>query len=179
MLERFNVTKWDLVLVGDGSGSNWNNEAGWGVVAIEKDSMQRRTFYGAMNKGTVNFAEMMAYLQPLTWYMAEDARRRKELRSTAPIIRNIHIFTDSSYVRNQGDRKDLGFKKNKALWAAFELIHRQGYFLHWHWAERDDISLNTYADQLSKAARRLVKANDLEAGLLAAGRDPAEANPFE
>ena len=159
MLERFGIEDWDMVLIGDGSGCKWDHEMGWAVTAIEKDSMERRVFWGAANKGTVNFAEMMAYLQPLLWYFAELDQREKKSK-TRNRVRQVHIITDSEYVRTRGDQENRMFKRNRLLWQIFDLIQRFGYILHWHWAERDTVALNTFADQLSKAARILVKESN-------------------
>ena len=41
MLERFKITDWDLLLIGDGSGSNWSYECGWGCVSIELSTSVR------------------------------------------------------------------------------------------------------------------------------------------
>lgn len=153
MLERLKITKWDLILIGDGSGNKWGYPCGWAVTAIERNSRDRKVFYGAMSSGTVNFAEMMAYLQPLTWYMNETKSQRAGDGRVKRSTRRIHIITDSAYCRNRGDSRDLAKYTNKVLWGVFELIQRQGFQLEWHWEKRDTVALNTYADRLSKAAR--------------------------
>ena len=103
LLLRFGLTDldWDLILVGDGSGSNWSKEAGWAAISIEKATMERRAWYGAMNYGTVNFAEMMAYIQPLTWYTSKEIDRRTKTRQVA--FQKVHIFTDSKYCAEIGN----------------------------------------------------------------------------
>lgn len=79
LLERLGIDNYDLLLVGDGSGSGWKLECGWGCVSIERSTLERRAWYGAMSAGTVNFAEMMAYLQPLCWYVSRDAEQSSRL----------------------------------------------------------------------------------------------------
>jgi hypothetical protein len=157
MLARLKITKWDLILVGDGSGSQRDKECGWAVTAIKRNSRKRLVFYGAMNMGSVNFAEMMAYLQPLTWYMNEvKAARSKDGRARRS-DRHIHIITDSAYCQRRGDDRDTSMYVNKVLWGVFELINRQGFKLEWHWEKRETVALNMYADRLSKAARILIR----------------------
>jgi len=160
MLDRLGVEDWDWLLIGDGSGSNWNCQCGWATVSIDRLTLERDVWWGMMNKGTVNFAEMMAYLQPLNWYVAEEEKRRKHGKTRR--IRQVHIITDSMYCRERGESEDLMPRRNGALWRVFEDFQRQGIMLHWHWNERDDIELNRYVDALSKAARILVKENNVQ-----------------
>jgi len=107
-----------------------------------------------MNCGTVNFAEMMAYLQPLNWYASVELNNRK--KSGGVRFRNVHIITDSKYCGEQGAKKDLFPKKNSALWKIFGDFQRHGILLHWHWIPRDTVELNAYADKLSKDARKAI-----------------------
>lgn len=141
--------------MGDGSGSNWTRESGWCSVSIEKATHERRLWYGCMNSGTVNFAEMMAYLQPLNWYASVELNRRSK-RSNAVQFKNVHIITDSKYCRDQGNKKDMFPKKNAGLWKIFSDFQRHGILLHWHWIPRDTVELNAFADKISKEARKAV-----------------------
>ena len=154
VLERLQIDKdkTDYLLVGDGSGSNWNTSAGWGCVSIAIKTGQRQAWYGGMSKGTVNLAEMMAYIQPLSWISAQRDKERKE-EGTSSFCR-VHIITDSQYCQGQGDKKVLRPKKNGTLWRIFSDFERNGILLNWHWLGRDDVELNRLADAMSKAARR-------------------------
>jgi len=160
LLERLGIKDWDFVIIGDGSGSNWNHECGWGSVSIERITMERMVWCGSMNRGTVNVAEIMAYVQPLNWLAAreEDRRKKRKARRTAY---NIHIITDSQYCRDTGGSCDRMLAKNGVLWAALDTFRRQGLILHWHWVERETVALNSYADKLSKLARSLIKRYNL------------------
>jgi|TARA_R110000824_G_scaffold6133_3_gene28189 ribonuclease HI len=161
LLERLNIEKWDLLLVGDGSGSNWNFECGWGCVSIHRDTLARKAWYGAMNSGTVNFAEIMAYIQPLTWYTSREQQLRK--KGLGSKFRNVHIVTDSRYVQSTGDRPGKGPSlKNSALWQMFKSFPAHGILLHWHWIRRDTVELNQFSDRLSKDARLTLKRQDLQ-----------------
>lgn len=162
LLDRLGIgDDWDFLIVGDGSGSNWNREAGWAAVSVERVTMERLVWYGAMNRGTVNFAEVMAYLQPLNWLAAREADRRGKGRQRSRACR-VHIVTDSEYASNTGGSANRMVAKNGALWAAFDVFARQGFVLNWHWVRRDDCALNTYCDELSKLARRLAKTYNLQ-----------------
>ena len=146
--------EWDFLIVGDGSGSNWTRESGWASVSIERATFEERLWFGSMNCGTVNFAEMMAYLQPLNWYVSKELTKRKKSGSVR--FRNIHIVTDSKYCKEQGSKKGLFPKKNSSLWQIFNDFQRHGVLLHWHWIPRDTVELNVYADKVSKEARKAI-----------------------
>ena len=179
LLERLCIRPqaWDLLLIGDGSGSNWNFECGWGCVSIQSDTMARKAWYGAMSSGTVNFAEIMAYIQPLTWYVHREQRLRKE--GFGSTYRNVHILTDSRYVQKQGERGDArGKLKNKALWHLFNSFSSQGIIVHWHWIPRESVELNQFADRLSKGARLLLKGQDLQTKVEEKAKPPRSVYDF-
>lgn len=158
LLERLKIKEFDLILIGDGSGSMQNYPIGWACVAIEQGQMSRRVFYGGANDGTINQAEPLAYLIPLSWYAA---KLNKEGKPGARGVRHIHIITDSEYARDQGQRLSVTTSYNTILWAAFGLLARQGLVLHWHWIERETDPVNHEVDLLSKAARALIKDTPL------------------
>ncbi len=161
LLVRLQIERWDLLLVGDGSGSTWERECGWGCVSIERSTFERRVWHGALSHGTVNMAEALAYLQPLCWYVEQEVRLRKQGGKVA--VKHVHIVTDSSYLANVGTRGDAGLRpgNNGPLWNVFRQFASQGLLLHWHWIPRESVELNRFADQLSKAARLNVKGTDL------------------
>jgi ribonuclease HI len=163
LLKHFKIKSWDVLLIGDGSGSTWNRGAGWASVSIEHENMEVRTWAGGVNYGTVNFAEIMAYLQPLTYFQGRNKTlqgRNKTLQEAlAYTLRpyTIHIVTDSEYVQKMGDSKRRGAIKNGTLWSCFDIMARQGFLLRWHWMRRDTSAFNTYCDTLSRFYRKLVE----------------------
>ena len=164
MLERLQIEDWDLVLVGDGSGSNYERQCGWASISIEHQTFERQYWYGAMNYGTVNLAEMLAYLQPLSWYAAREDERRRESRKNKQnykSFRNVHIITDSKYCKQQGESDNLSPKKNGGFWRIFDTFTRHGIILHWHWIPRESVELNILVDQVAKETRLLLKQNDI------------------
>jgi len=165
LLQRLNIKTWDLLLVGDGSGSRWEQPAGWACVAIERsrqqlgrandsgggEQLRRKVFYGAVNDGTVNFAELMAYFAPLSWYAA------KTEKFDGPLVlpREVHILTDSQYVQKMMTGRMP--KTHAAFWLAYNIYNRLGFRLNWHWLPRNDIALNRYVDAISRKARLLLQ----------------------
>lgn len=179
LLQRLEIASYDLLLVGDGSGSKWGYPVGWACVAILPNTLERKLFYGGCSDATVNFAELMAYMAPLTWFAAQVAERKK---TEGTRIYDIHILTDSSYTANEGEKLSaITMHKNTALWAAFSFLEHRGLRLHWHWIRRETVDLNLFADSLSKAARGLILNNDVAtvSGIIAGGLDPQKLNRKE
>jgi ribonuclease HI len=168
LLERFKITNWDFLIVGDGSGSDSNNSAGWASISIERETGQRLVRYGSVSHGTVNFAEAMAYLQPLTWIANREADRRSKSKLRRRLM-NIHILTDSQYCQETGDGKKHEVNKNAGLWACIDGFVRQGFAIHWHKIGRETIELNRFADRLSKMARRHQKGYNAVDAAIASG----------
>ncbi len=154
------VTDWDFVILGDGSGSNWNREAGWASVSIERLTLERLVWWGAMNKSTVNFAEIMAYLQPLNWFQAREQERRSRGRNNR--FYDVYIFTDSEYCRQVGAGDSVAVKKNAAPWAGFDVLRAHGFMLHWRYIPRESVALNHYCDRLARLARLLVRKYNVQ-----------------
>lgn len=179
LLARLGIRDWDVLLAGDGSGAGWDGPAGWGTVCLERDTMERTVYFGTVNRGTVNFAELMAYVQVLDALSCREEDRRKAGGTYRAF--QIHIVTDSDYCRRTGSKGDRTMKKNAGLWATLEAYTRHGFVLHWHHVhghkEGAGCALNEYADALSKLARLLGKGTDLRAQLAAKGRDVNRANP--
>jgi len=160
LLDRLAIKNWDILLIGDGSGSTWKREAGWACVSIERETMERLIHIGSMNHGTVNIAEIMAYIQPLEWLSSREIERRE--KHDAPVRAfQVHIITDSDYCRLTGSSTSRTMRKNAGLWAMMDIYARHGFVLHWHHVrghtDGEGCALNKYADQLSKLARRIYK----------------------
>lgn len=152
-LKLLNIKDWDVIIVGDGSGSHWKLGVGWASVTIEKDTGNKTVCYGLSNYGTIGFAEMMAYIQPLDWLSGREADRRK--KENAPVrAYHVHILTDSDYCRQAGNSVDRLLMKNAGLWGVFDVYNRHGFILHWHHVKRSALSLNRLCDALSKTARK-------------------------
>ncbi len=155
VLDRAKIREWDLLLIGDGSGSSWRGPCGWASTLITRWSRDRHVFFGAANMGSVNVAEMMPYLQALTWYHHHAGRVEIKKRG----LLQVHVITDSRTTVTHGRAAaNLGAELPKipqrALWAGMRELGRMGYDLQWHWAQRSTSSLNFLADLIAALARR-------------------------
>lgn len=158
---------WDWLLVGDGSGSNYRKASGWATVSVERVTMDRQVWAGAMNRGTVNLAEMLAYIQPLNWIVNQEQVRVKAGGARRAV--RVHVVTDSQYCTSQGELADGLKEANAALWAMIAAIRREGIVVTWHHLGRDEAALNSFCDELSKVARRLIEAYNWPEGAGGAG----------
>lgn len=162
--------------MGDGSGSTWERAIGWTSVSVERKTGERQIWHGGANRGTVNFAEIMAYLQPLGWFAAREEERRK---SGGTRLYRVHIVTDSEYCKNMGNSRNRLGIKNAALWAAFDVFRRQGFILQWHWIPRQSCALNRHCDTISRLARLLVEKYNLQERWAAAQDEGEPATIYE
>lgn len=157
VMERLNNPAWDLFIVGDGSGSGWAHACGWACTLIDRRQQARRFFYGAMDCGSVNFAESMPYIQALTWY---DNNFGKEALESVGFLRVI-ILTDSQVIAQWGNRAmqpevaDVP-RKQLMIWAAMRELRRVGYHCEFRWAPRMTTELNWAADLMAGLTRQAV-----------------------
>ena len=147
--------------MGDGSGTGWNDACGWASVLIDRHTKSRKTFYGGMNLGSVNLAEMMPYFQALSWY--HNAHGMARLKERCPL--HVHVITDSQVTALHGNRAASGHENlpkigHRALWAAMREFKALGYQLEYHWAERSDSGLNYLSDLIAGLSRREIKHID-------------------
>ena len=164
VIQRIGNPRWDLFIVGDGSGSGWDGAAGWASTLIDNNQQQaRRFFYGACNSGSVNFAETMPYLQAMTWY---DAHFGKELLKQKGTL-HVCILTDSQVIANWGNKAATTQarppRKMRAYWAGLRDLRMLGYTFQFYWAPRMTTALNWAADLMAGLTRQeVIKAANPE-----------------
>lgn len=171
VLAKIGNPKWDLLIVGDGSGSGWNHACGWAATLIDNVHNARRFFYGAMDCGSVNLAESMPYLQALGWY---DAHYGKALLKQLGFIR-VHVLTDSQTIATWGNRaagpEGEVPRKQLPFWAGIKELRRVGYQCEFHWAPRMTTELNWVADLIAGLSRQEIMTAKFPGQV--SGDDPA------
>lgn len=145
------TTDWDYLIVGDGSGTTWEKEFGWGSVLVSNHSFERQVFFGAMSNGTNNMAELLMVLHPLMHIVNND----KGVRANGT---RVHIVSDSQYVVN-GLAKDnpiwvSQLQLNRELWMAIHMTRRSGLIIKGHHIPRDTIDLNRLGHDLANISRK-------------------------
>lgn len=160
LLERLGITRWDVLIVGDGSGTGWKDACGWSHIVIDRLTRQRKLLKGGMDGASVNIAEMMPTLHGLTWYHNTIGRDR--LQQTGTI--SVHIVSDSRVTVEHGtiaaDLQQPLAETNELFWSGVRNWQRRGYILKFHWLPRSTTDLNKAADLIASMARRAVMAAD-------------------
>lgn len=151
---------WDLILLGDGSGSQPDLPGGWACFGVElQQAACERTVvfhepvWGAVSAGPINLMESMAYwafLHHFHYYGGGRELCKKTRLKT-------HIVTDSEWAAANMSGKGRT-KYHRELVTVFSMYHDWGYQLHWHHVNRETILLQSLADRLSAQAREYVLA---------------------
>lgn len=149
---------WDVLIVGDGSGTSWNAACGWTAVLVDRELRLRKDLHGGMNAGTSYLAELMPYVQTLAWYVEGPGRARLLDKLTKDINArvNVHIVTDSEIVAKQGEGK-ASRRKGRPYWAMIEALEQNGLCIRWHWQKRQALGLNRLCDYMAGLCRRSVE----------------------
>lgn len=160
LLKRFNMPTrgWDLVLVGDGSGSRWNNPGGWACTMIMRDRKSGKIHYltpfvGGVSRGPINWLEAMPYWHCIRHHYHDMGG--KQMCETGGVV--VHAVTDSMWVaRSMSGRNKL--KIHNDMLMLFNWYKKAGYQIWWHHFPREVVRLNSVADRLSANARAYIGA---------------------
>jgi ribonuclease HI len=140
------IDAFDLLLVGDGSGTVYAEPAGWSCLAYDRIGGSVVLHAGAVTGGTNNFAELAPYVHAL-WFHHQEHPLGGPFRA--------HVVSDSELTVRCGNRQ-YARRANGALWAAVEWFERNGYRLRWHHLGRATSPWNRLADEVAGRARRLI-----------------------
>lgn len=152
LTDALEIDNWDLLLVGDGSGSRPGRPTGWACVAYDKERKSKTLWYGASNSGSNNAAECSAYIAPLVDY------QNRVADSGVQRLRRVVIVSDSEYtvkLINCSARP----KKNQIYWGVFNSARSSGLLVGAHWLRREASIANSIADRVSKEARLALSKN--------------------
>jgi hypothetical protein len=155
----FGITDWDLLLVGDASGSGWGMGTGWAVTAVDRHANGRKLLRGAWSAGTIMIAELMPYLHALAWYEEVFAPARRTQLGRA--VLDVHVICDNENVVNQGNHHSAR-KKMLPWWACWAGLLRCGYRAQFHWVSGHKVGrrlgLNVLCDHVAGKAREAMEA---------------------
>lgn len=153
LLTRLKISDWQVLIAGDGSGNAADKACGWAGILIDQQTRGRRISYGAVNAGSINFAETMPYLQLLTWFDQYYGKDRLEKHGSI----RVHIVTDSQVVAGWGaaamSPTSRTPRKQGPYWAAMRYLRSLGYICEFHWAPRQSTQLNIMADLIAGLSR--------------------------
>ena len=155
LLDRLHITRWDCLLLGDGSGSGWQLGCGWACGLIPRATHGRKLFCGGLNTGTAFLAETVAYMAPLHWY--HYYREKHQLKGLACV----HIITDNKALAQQGQQYRTGTlppKSNPGFWGmlrGFEQAY--GLVIYTHWQARNTTAINGLMDVIAGNSRTTLR----------------------
>lgn len=154
------IAAWDLILVGDGSGSKWNNPGGWACTMIMRsrknnDVHYMTPFVGAVSRGPINWLEAMPYWHCIRHHYFDMGG--KELCEGGGV--DVHVVSDSEWVvKTMSGRYKANVHGD--MLALFNYFRSKGYRISWHHFHRDVVTLNGIVDQLAVNAREYI--NEIE-----------------
>ncbi len=155
LLRAYAITNWDLILIGDGSGSSAVHPCGWSVVIIDRRTGVRTLLVGGQNMGSITLAEALPYLLALQHF---DSNIRGTIHAADPGERQelfVHILTDSQHTARAGQGKHSRDKYG-AIWAGLDHFGKLGYYLNWHWFEsgrENPFLLHSFTDEMASVGR--------------------------
>ena len=179
VLDRAGIKTWSLLVVGDGSGTGWDDGCGWASILIDAQTRGRQLFRGGMAPASINMAELMPYYQALTWFHAKYGDQRLKVKGSI----DCHIITDSQTIANWGNQTaNLSLplpNPGRPYHAGLRELVRTGYQLHYHWAPRDTSDLNRLADLIASLSRKAILAVDsIRAGISQRAAEAVHAITF-
>lgn len=141
------LPEYDLLLLGDGSGTTCHESCGWACVAYNKLTDDIEFHNGSMSCGTNNFAELIPYCQAL-WHFDQFYKT-----VAAPgVAGRVEIVSDSEVTVRCGNgiyaRKGNGF-----LWSGIEWFEKNGYNIHWTHVRRNTNKFSKRCDWLAGETR--------------------------
>ena len=153
LLDRLDIQQWDVLLIGDGSGTRWEFPVGWAVILVDLVKGHRKLLTGAMNTGTINAVELFPYLYALRYHYY------CLYKGKLPRPYQVHIVSDSQ-ITVYGGRGIYARKKNKDLWCMLDFWLTQGYNLTWHYVAAhvvDEPESHSYADAMANWSRKTME----------------------
>lgn len=138
----------DLLLIGDGSGTVFNKACGWACVSWNRLTEDIEMHNGSSSCGTNNFAELIPYVQAL-WHFDQCFRQLALPGQKA----KIEIVSDSEVTVRCGNGI-YARKGNACLWSAIEWFERSGiYNIHWNHVHRNTNRFSKRCDWLAGETR--------------------------
>lgn len=139
------LSKFDLLLVGDGSGTICKKSCGWACVAWTPPNNDVVFHNGATSCGTNNFAELFPYVQAL-WFFEQELRSKSITKRP-----RVEIISDSEVTVRCGN-KIYARSANGCLWASIEYFERI-FDIHWTHIYRNTNKFSKKCDWLAGGTR--------------------------
>lgn len=143
LIKELDIKDFDVVLVGDGSGTIYKKASSWACWHYLKSSGSLDLHFGTFSFGTNNFAELIPYVSVL-WLDAY----------TKPAIpRDVVIVSDSELTVKQGTG-EYAKNANGILWSGLDYARSAGYNITWKHVKRNSNPLNAKCDEVAGRLRK-------------------------
>jgi ribonuclease HI len=156
------VTEFDLLLVGDGSGQTLWDPCGWHCTAYDRRTGEVAEFFGGASGGTNNYAELAPYVHAL-WAYHTGTYGNDGSTPRAPV--RVAVVSDSEVTVRCGNG-EYARRANASLWAAVNWFEQNNYRIHWTHVRRNTNDFSAKSDKVAGRVR-------VELGRLAEARSPA------
>jgi hypothetical protein len=153
LAEELKLGEYDLLLVGDGSGTRIGQTCGWSCSLYEKWSGVVQSYFGGASTGTNNFAELIPYIHALWTY---DVNRFGGHGLPYPKVIKVAIVSDSEVTVRCGNRIYHRLA-NQTWWRAFEWFEEHGYSFEWRHVRRNTNTISEMSDKQSRAVRLIME----------------------
>lgn len=158
------IADYDLLLVGDGSGTGVGAPCGWHCTAYDRQTGEVEEHFGGANGGTNNYAELAPYVHALWHYHTTSGGNEPGFIPDLSPVR-VAVVSDSEVTVRCGNGQ-YARRANGALWAAVEWFERNNYRLRWTHVRRN-------TNPFSKASDGVAGRVRVELGRLAEARSPS------
>jgi|SRR5579871_4405928 len=150
LAEELEIYDFDLLLVGDGSGSVYDQPCGWVCAAYDRLKSEVTLHAAALSCGTNNFAELAPFVQALWFHHQVHGKQQASAVEAA-------IISDSEVTVRCGQR-EYSRNANGCLWSAVEWFEEHGYRLSWRHVRRCSNAWNSWADQNAGYMRQIMES---------------------
>lgn len=162
LASQLNVADFQLMLVGDGSGTYFNLPCGWACASYFRPTGSIKRHFGGATGGTNNYAELAPFLHVLWVFHA--AREKKYGNKNKPPVKILAV-SDSEITVKCGNREYMRWA-NRALWFQLDWYVANGYHVVWKHVPRNSNPINVWADAQAGVIRQQME--DLDPGPLPA-----------
>lgn len=159
LTQEIGIAVWDVLIVGDGSGSGWHMGIGSACVLLDHASYASKLFMGGINVGTVTISEMLPYMLALDWYFSTNGPGKERVAAALANQRllQVHVITDSAVVAHAGNNPKSRHCHTE-LWHALDAFKNRGLELTFHHWKRQGVTLNILSDEVARQARVAIES---------------------
>lgn len=158
LLQKLGHPPCDVLIVGDGSGTGWEDGCGYSCVLIDLRQRTRVLLYGGAKPAPITYAELAPYIHAFMWH-------NKCMRQDRS-IQNTIVVTDSQYVATAANNVAADIHDDELMMATQMLAaaRRLGYAFSFIWQPRIDNGGNYISDLIAGMCRReIMAAADVQA----------------